>query len=264
MLHTAWIATLAGVIGAMLVLSGSGSAASQVAPSNTSPPTISGTAQEGSTLTASTGRWSGTTPIDYSYQWRRCDADGGSCSAISGAIQSTYTLKAVDADNTLRVHVTARNSDGSAGATSVPTAVVKLAPKTPAGNCSGSGSSLNVLNIAPPERLAIDRQAITPAIVGRSAQNVVVRFHVSCGGRPVQGALVYATAVPYNQFTVPAEQSTDTEGWAELTLDRLRGYPAARNQQLLVVFVRARKSGENPLGGISTRRLVSFRVDLSR
>ena len=35
-------------------------------------------------------------------------------------------------------------------------------------------------------------------------------------------------------------------------------------QRLLVMFVRARKAGENPLGGISTRRLISFRVDLAQ
>ena len=42
------------------------------------------------------------------------------------------------------------------------------------------------------------------------------------------------------------------------------GFPAARRQQLLVIFARARKTGEDPLGGVSTRRLSSFRVDLNR
>jgi hypothetical protein len=92
-----------------------------------------------------------------------------------------------------------------------------------------------------------------------------VRFHVSdtCG-QPVSGATVYATGVPYNQVTTPAETTTDVSGWVTMTFNRLAGFPAARNQQLMVMFVRARKAGDDLLSGISTRRLISLRVDLRR
>src|SRR3954454_14538837 len=44
------------------------------APASTAPPAITGTPAQGQTLTASTGSWSGTQPLTYTYQWRRCGA----------------------------------------------------------------------------------------------------------------------------------------------------------------------------------------------
>lgn len=254
-------ASIVLLLAAAAGLAAKGNASSQARPINESPPTISGTPEEGQTLTASNGRWSGTDPITYRYSWRRCDANGGSCSAIGGANQRTYALRRPDVGNTVRVRVTATNSDGSANATSVPSAVVRGAPRP--GGCAGN-APLQVASIAPPERLSINQGQITPSVVGRSTQSVTLRFQVTCNGKAVQGALVYATAVPFNQFTLPAEQATGADGYAQLTMTQLSGFPAARRQQLLVVFARARKAGENALAGISTRRLVSFPVDLRR
>jgi hypothetical protein len=244
-----------------------GSAARKAAPVNTSPPTVSGTAQVGARLTGSRGQWSGS-PTDYNYFWTRCDKDGGSCANISGANGATYRLTTADVGNTLRFKVQAVNADGRTFSSSTPTAVVKAAPVAPPPPPAATGCAANpplqVAGLSLPERLDIDQGTITPGIVGRSTQQVTVRFRVSCKGKAVQGALVYAAAVPFNQFTIPAEQPTGADGYAQLTMTQLSGFPAARQQQLLVVFARARKPGENALGGISTRRLVSFPVDLRR
>ncbi len=97
-------------------------------PANTSAPTISGTAQQGQTLTASNGTWAGSTPMSFAYQWRRCDSTGGACTSISGATAQTYVPAAADVGATIRVVVTATNSAGSGSATSAQTAQVQAAP----------------------------------------------------------------------------------------------------------------------------------------
>jgi|GEM_PF-2529201 len=103
-----------------------------IAPSNTTPPAISGTAQSGETLRASTGVWVGTAPISYTYQWQRCSGSGAGCAAVAGASGSTYAVGQGDVGSTLRVLVTATNSAGSASsASALTTAVTAPTPPTP-------------------------------------------------------------------------------------------------------------------------------------
>lgn len=108
-------------------------AAPSAPPSNTGEPTISGRAEQGRTLEATNGTWSGTAPLRFSYSWVRCGADGGrpdggDCSVVSGATGRRHTLRAADVGFRMRIRVTATNADGSRTVASNPTAVVVGVP----------------------------------------------------------------------------------------------------------------------------------------
>ena len=98
-------------------------AKAQLVPAALSAPTVSGTAQQGQTLTAAPGSWSNT-PTSFAYQWQDCDTAGTTCTDIAGATASTYAVQASDVGKTLRVNVTATNGQGATQVPSAPTAVV--------------------------------------------------------------------------------------------------------------------------------------------
>jgi uncharacterized delta-60 repeat protein len=93
-------------------------------PANTAVPTISGTVQAKQLLTATTGTWSGSSPITYTYQWQRCTPG---CADIAGATTSTYRPTLADVGAPVRVVVTATNSIGTATANSAQTGNVAAA-----------------------------------------------------------------------------------------------------------------------------------------
>jgi hypothetical protein len=109
--------------GLLTALAATAPTASAAPPVNETPPTISGTAAEGQTLTASNGTWANN-PTAFQYQWQRCRADGAGCVAVPGAIERMYLLTQADVGHRMRVRVLAVNADGATPARSAPTAVV--------------------------------------------------------------------------------------------------------------------------------------------
>ena len=63
--------------------------------------------------------------------------------------------------------------------------------------------------------------------------------------------------MPYNQFSIPEEELTGDAGTATFVFRRDANFPASDQQQQLTLFIRATKPGEDPLAGVSTRRLVA-------
>jgi hypothetical protein len=237
---------------------GSGSATSRstgiVASSGSAPvirtlPVIARTPEQGVTLILNRGTWSGSLPMSFDYSWQRCDAAANNCSTfIAHSHVTQYTLAAADVGHTMRVEVTATNSHGTSSVFSKPTGVV-TAPKP-------VSTSIAVANVSLPDRLVIDKVSFSPNPVTSRSTPIVATFHVSdTKGLSVQGALVYAIGLPYGWTYNAPEQPTGPNGWATITITPTRNMPLGRGHDL-VLFVRARKPGDNLLAGVSTRRLV--------
>lgn len=231
-----------------------------IGPRNTAPPAISGTAQDNATLSATAGAWTGTAPITFGYQWLRCDANGNNCVVIAGATAAAYRVTSADVGHRLRISVTGTNVAGASTATSVPSAVAIAAGPAGAIRLANGTTSIPVTSVSLPDRLIVDRVSFSPPGISSRTRPVLGRFRVvDSNGYVVRGALVYAIGVPSNRVAASPETQTREDGWATVQFVPLRALPLKRGA-LLTIFVRARKGGENILGGVSTRRLVSIRV----
>ena len=239
----------------------SSTARSAVAPAPTTFPSISGTTTEGQKLTGDRGVWSGS-PTDYNDNWRRCDATGASCSNISGSGGDTYTLTSADVGNTVRFQVGAQNADGRTFASSAATAVIAAAPTTTTTTTTtattttpASTGVVQVASVSLPDLLMISGVSFSPSVI-TSRNSFQARFRVTTlAGNPVEGALVYELGLPYGWVQNGPEQPTGADGWATITVVPTAQLPVG-HAGALVMFVRARKPGDNLLAGVSARRLV--------
>ena len=124
------------------------------APLLTTAPAVTGTPLAGNSLSASSGAWSGSATISYSYLWYQCtsavtasDTQPAGCSPTS-TTGNSYSLTSSDTTKFLSVKVTATNSAGSTSTWSASSTVVNQAvANTVAPAVTGSalaGSTLTV------------------------------------------------------------------------------------------------------------------------
>ena len=112
----------AGVTGTYAIAI-AGHIGTELAPVAVAPPTVTGTAQQGQTLTATPGVWTAPDAI-FTYQWQHCDAAGANCVDVVGATAQTYAVTPADVGTTLVVTVTASNRFGTLATPSAATLVV--------------------------------------------------------------------------------------------------------------------------------------------
>lgn len=109
-------------------------ASGTAAPANTVVPTVIGTAQQGNTLTAGNGTWTGVPAPTFTYQWQTSANGTSGWTNIGGATAGTYVVASGDVGNYLRVAVTGTNGSGNATADSAATAQVTAPSTTPVPN----------------------------------------------------------------------------------------------------------------------------------
>jgi hypothetical protein len=225
-----------------------GPIAANAVPTATTAPSVTGRPVAGEPLTVNKGTWTGA-PDSYSYQWYQCDSAGAACVGVAGGTGAVYTARNEDVGHTIRVRVHAKNPKGTGSATSGPTDLIAQP--------TGTTATVPVTSVSLPNQLIVGGIQFVPSVINSTAP-FAVRFKVTeSKGRTVSGVLVYAIALPYGLIRPAGEVTTGADGIATITFTPTAKLPKSGSIQF---FVRARKPGDNPLAGVSSRRLVQVKV----
>jgi hypothetical protein len=226
------------------------------APKATSPPVITGTPTVGQQLSTTNGNWNGSKPITYAIKWQRCNTAVTDCTDL-GASGPSYTLVAGDAGHRMRTKVTAANKDGESSALSLPTAIVQQGG---GGGGGGGGSAIDVKDVGPAgERLVVDKVTFNPNPV--TSRNVPIHVKITVkdtNGKLVKGALVFFRSTPV-VASIPTDAPTGSDGTVSYNIQPQGDFPI-KNGYSVQFFVKAYRSGDPSLAGISGTRLVQVKT----
>ncbi len=146
----------------------------------TGAPSISGTAQVGSTLTADTtgiADTDGLTGVSYSYQWRADDAN------VQGATDATYTLAEDDEGKAIKVLVSF--TDDAGNMESLPSAPTDAVATAPAQNTLATGAPTITGTVQVGETLRADTSGIADE---DGLTNAVFSYQWMADDANIQGA----------------------------------------------------------------------------
>jgi len=165
------------------------------------PPSISGSAIVGSTLTASHGVWSMSTAT-FAYQWQSCNAAGAGCVNLAGATGAQFSVPATEVGDTLSVVVTATVGARSVPVASNPTGVVALPVLSGAGSPAATAAlaALGVRLGVLPRITVLTHQGLTALAHCTSTCRVTISL-VATGDRGLKGTVGGGT------IRVPAGQT---------------------------------------------------------
>jgi hypothetical protein len=99
-------------------------------PVDATAPVLSGTAQNGHSLSTDDGSWTGPGTLSFAYQWQVSTDGGVTWTDIPGANASSYALAGL-AGKRVRALVSATNADGSTQAASAPSGAILAQPPPP-------------------------------------------------------------------------------------------------------------------------------------
>jgi len=254
----AGVSVLALTAAVTLIAVGSGSAGTKDVqpPGNIAIPTITGL-QVGQTLSVTSGTWVGATPMTFQYTWLRSGGPGG-WTAIPDAATGLYTLTDADIGHNLFVQVKATNAGGLQWANSLTTSQVTGATAADTVALPNGQTSVLIDRVTLPNRLVVQSVSFSPSSLepgGKTTAQVLVQ---DAFGHPVRGALVQIVGLPFGAVVQAPEAATGADGTASITLTA--GPKLAGAGGAIALQVRARKSGENVLTGVTGTRLVKLSV----
>ena len=87
-----------------------------------------------------------------------------------------------------------------------------------------------IADLAPPARSQIEAFDVLSGPINEQSDTFTLKVRVgSTCSVNIKGASVYVTAVPYNQFSIPAEELTGDDGTTTLVFRRDANFPASSN-----------------------------------